>query len=311
MSIHCSIHPKIKKIVMKITYTVVLLFYTLFSASISLAGRAAIADMSANPYRSAVVVNASSGKILFEKDGDATIYPASTIKLMVFLLVMEHVESGQLALSDMVQVTAKAAKMGGSQVYLAPNEQFSVEDLLYALMIQSANDAAVALAIHIAGSTEAFVQLMNTKAAELGMQGTEFYSVHGLPPATGQKVDRSSARDVARLARVLCAKEKIFKYTSTRVRGFRNDKLIMHSHNHLLGKVDGCDGLKTGYFRKAGFSIVATAKRDNLRIISVVMGCQNKKMRDITATELLEKGFTLATEKKEKMIASNSKRDYL
>jgi D-alanyl-D-alanine carboxypeptidase (penicillin-binding protein 5/6) len=181
--------------------------------------------------------------------------------------------------------------MGGSQVYLDPKEQFSVEDLLYALIIQSANDAAVALAVHVAGSKDAFVSLMNEKAAALGMNSTTFYSVHGLPPSEGQLPDQTTARDLAILARELSKNPEVFKYTSTRERDFRNGEFIMRTHNKLLASVDGCDGFKTGYFKAAGFSIVATAKRSGVRIIAVVLGSIDRKVRDAKTAELLAIGF--------------------
>ena len=175
----------------------------LFSASISLAGRASITTVSAEPYRSAILLNAATGETLFEKNADVRIYPASTLKLMVLLVVLEQIEQDTLQLDDMVRITVEASKMGGSQVYLDPKEQFTVEDLLYALMVQSANDAAVALAIHVAGSKVGFVAMMNQKAKELGMKNTRFHSVHGLPPAKGQDVDVSTARDFGILCRYL------------------------------------------------------------------------------------------------------------
>ncbi len=256
------------------------------------AGRAQIPTVSEEPYASALVLDADTGKILFADNENAQVYPASVLKLMDLLVILDLVDHGTVRLDDMVQVTDEAYRMGGSQVYLDPSEQFSVEDLLYALMVQSANDAAVALATHVAGSKEAFVQLMNAKAQKLGMNNTHFYSVHGLPPSTGQKVDVTTARDFAVLCRELAKRPEVFPYTETRVRDFRNGKFIMRTHNHLLGKLDGCDGFKTGYFKAAGFSIAATAKRNGVRLIALVMGSKDRKIRDAKAMELLNKGFT-------------------
>lgn len=257
------------------------------------AGREAISSVSADPYRSAILLNAATGEVLFEKNADVRIYPASSLKLMVLLVILERIEQGTLRLDEMVQVTVEAYKMGGSQVYLDPKEQFSIEDLLYALMIQSANDAAVALASHVAGSKEGFVELMNIKAKELGMNNTRFHSVHGLPPSKGQKVDVSTARDFGILCRYLSTKPEVFRYTSAKVRDFRGGEFVMRTHNHLLKKVDGCDGFKTGYFVKAGFSIAATAKRGGVRIIAIVMGSKNREVRDEKAIELIAKGFSM------------------
>ena len=257
------------------------------------AGRASVQEIAREPYASALVLNADTGETLFAENADTPVYPASTLKLMILLVILERVEQGLLNLDDMVQVTVEAYKMGGSQVYLDPSEQFPVEDLLYALMVQSANDAAVALATHVAGSKEAFVTLMNQKAEELGMNNTRFYSVHGLPPASGQKVDVTTARDFGILSRELARHPEVFDYTATRVKDFRGGDFVMRNHNHLLEKVAGCDGFKTGFFTAAGFSIVATAKRNGVRIIAIVMGSKDRKVRDAKAIELLARGFTM------------------
>ncbi len=271
------------------------------------AGRAPVQLVARDPYASAIVLNAETGEVLFEKHADAPVYPASVLKLMVLLVTLDRIEQGTLTLDDMVQVTAEAAKMGGSQVYLDPKEQFPVEDLLYALMVQSANDAAVALAIHVAGSKDGFVALMNSKAEELGMKNTRFYSVHGLPPAKGQKIDVTTARDFGILCLELARRPEVFKYTGTRVRDFRNGEFIMRNHNHLLENVDGCDGFKTGYFRAAGFSIAATAIRDGRRVIAIVMGSADRKVRDAKATELLARGFSMIPIQPDKTVITGSK----
>ncbi len=262
------------------------------------AGRARISTISEDPYRSALVIDADTGKVLFADHPNAVVYPASVLKLMDLLVILDQVRDKAVKLDDMVQITRKASKIGGSQVYLDSREQFTVDELLYALMVQSANDAAVALAIHIAGSKEGFVALMNKKAQELGMKHTFFYSVHGLPPGKGQKPDETTASDLSILCRELAGRPDALRYTSTKERGFRNGKFIMRNHNHLLGQVDGCDGFKTGYFEAAGFSIAATAKRNGIRIIALVMGSKNRHVRDSKASELLEKGFLLESEGK-------------
>jgi D-alanyl-D-alanine carboxypeptidase (penicillin-binding protein 5/6) len=260
-----------------------------------------------DPYVSALVIEADSGKVLFEANADAKVYPASVLKLMDLYVILDRIEQGALKLDEMVQVTAEAAKTGGSQVYLDPKEQFPVEDLLYALMVQSANDAAVALATHIAGSKEGFIALMNQKAQELGMKNSKFHSVHGLPPSEGQEPDVTTARDMALLCRALAKRPEALKYTSTQSKGFREDKFMMHNHNKLLGQVAGCDGLKTGYYQAAGFSIAATAQKGGVRMIALVMGSQDRKVRDAKAIELLAKGFTIIPPKPELAGASASK----
>ena len=223
--------------------------------TLSWAARTPLSVISGDPYVSALVLEADSGKVLFNENANAKVYPASVLKLMDLYVILDRIEHGTLRLDDMVQVTAEASKTGGSQVYLDPKEQFSVDDLLYALMVQSANDAAVALAIHVAGSKEGFVALMNQKAQELGMKSTHFNSVHGLPPSEGQEPDVTTASDFGILCRALAKKPETFKYTGTQSRGFREDKFIMRNHNKLLTQVGGCDGFKTGYFEAAGFSI--------------------------------------------------------
>lgn len=267
-----------------------LLLFTLIGQT-AWAGRTPLKTVAAEPYASAFVLDANTGETLFARNADAQVYPASTLKLMVLLVILDRIDAGTLQLNEMVQVTVEAYKMGGSQVYLDPKEQFPLEELLYALMIQSANDAAVALASHVAGTKEAFVELMNAKAQELGMKNTRFASVHGLPPSKGQQVDVTTARDFGILCQNLSKRPEVYKYTGTKVRDFRGGEFIMRTHNHLLDDVDGCDGFKTGYFSKAGFSIAATAKRNGVRLIAIVMGSKNRKVRDAKATELLNVGF--------------------
>jgi len=262
-----------------------------------LSGAAAAAPLEVvarNPYSGAIVIDAATGKVIFEDNADGRAYPASITKLMVLLVILDAVDAGHLSLDESVTVTAKAAKIGGSQVYLKENEVFPVDELLYALMVQSANDAATALAIHYAGSKASFVDLMNTRAQEIGMKDTVFHSVHGLPPGKGQLPDVSTPRDIALLCRELLKKPEALKYTSTRLRPFRADAaepFMMLNHNRLLRSAEGCDGLKTGYFRAAGYSIAATASKRNRRVIAVVLGATNARVRDAKAKELLNKGL--------------------
>lgn len=261
-------------------------------------GRAEIPDKSRSPYLGAVAIDAASGAVLLEDGADAPGYPASVLKLMSLYVILEKVDGGQLKLDDKVTVTAEAANTGGSQVYLKEKEQFTMDELLYALMVQSANDAAVALAVHIGGSKEAFVQMMNEKAAELGMKSSKFNSVHGLPPAAGQQPDVTTARDLATLARALIARHpSCLKYTGTKKKGFRNETFGMQNHNPLLETYPGCDGMKTGYYRLAGFSMVTTASRDSRRVIVAILGSVDRKVRDAKAAELMNKAFAGASAK--------------
>lgn len=255
------------------------------------------ASIARDPYVGAIVIDADSGQILTTDNPDAKAYPASVLKLMSLLIILDNIQAGKLNLQDKVLVSAEASRIGGSQVYLKENETFTIDELLYALMVQSANDAATALAIHLAGSKDGFVELMNQRARALGMKFTEFHSIHGLPPGPGQKPDVTTPRDMARLARELLKYPDTLRYTSTRERGFRNNKFIMRTHNHLLGRIEGCDGMKTGYFAAAGYSIVATARRGDNRVIAIVMGSLTKRSRDTKAAELLAKGFMLMPKK--------------
>lgn len=247
-----------------------------------------------NPYLGAIVVNAADGTVLFQDNPDAKGYPASVLKLMDLLVILEKIEAHQIALTDSVPVSAKAAKTGGSQVWLAEKEVFTVDEMLYALMIQSANDAAVALAEKVGGTTDGFVQMMNARAQSLGMTSTVFHSVHGLPPSPGQPNDETTARDLALLCRELLKHQDTLRYTSARDRVFRPGsphEVNMHNHDHLLGNVQGCDGFKTGYITRAGFSIAITAARNGQRVIVVVLDSTDRKLRDAKAAELVAKGF--------------------
>jgi D-alanyl-D-alanine carboxypeptidase (penicillin-binding protein 5/6) len=248
-----------------------------------------------HPYLGAIVVDAADGRVLFEKNADVRGYPASVTKLMVLLILLEAVDAGRLSLDEPVTVTRTAAKMGGSQVYLAEKEVFPVEELLYALVVESANDAAAALAIHVAGSKDEFVKLMNARARKIGLSDTVFHSVHGLPPGRGQKPDVSTARDIAKLSLVLLKNPNVLKYTSVRTRLFRTDAdepFIMTSSNSLLKTMKGCDGLKTGFFSAAGFSISATATRSGKRAVAVILGAESYKVRDAKAKKMLNEALT-------------------
>ena len=251
-------------------------------------------------YLGAIVIEAESGQVLFEDNADAITPPASMTKLMTFAVLHDKLTAGALTLETPVVVTAADAKIGGTQVWLKEKEVFTVEELIYAMMIQSANDAAHALARAAAGSPEAFVELMNAKARTLGMTHTTFRTPHGLPPV-GRHVadgDLSTPRDYATLSRYLVTETDVTKYTSVRERRFGEGKRTadrvtkMENHNHLLGKVAGLDGLKTGFTNGASFCLAATAERNGRRIISVVMGSPDSKGRDLKTVELIERGFS-------------------
>lgn len=251
----------------------------------------------ASAYKGAIVMDATTGTVLLEDRADTVSPPASMTKLMTFAVLHERIASGVLTLTTPVKISNEDAGMGGTQVFLDPRETFSVEELIFAMMIQSANDASHALARASAGSVAAFVDLMNAKAAALGMKNTRFRTPHGLPPANRKiaEGDLTSPRDFALLSRHLVRETDVLRYTSIRNRpfgeGLRAKPMAMTNHNHLIGKVSGVDGLKTGFTNGAGFCLAATAQRNGRRIIVVTMGSEQGKARDLKVTELLERGF--------------------
>ena len=267
-----------------------------FLAFSTASGAATATDSVArDPYLSALVVDAATGRVIFEDNADAMAYPASTIKLMDLLLVLESVKEGRLSLQDAVTVSTKAANPGGAMVGLRQGESFPLDELLYAMMIHSANDAAIAIAEKVGGSVEQFIARMNERARSLGMKATEFHSVNGLSPSADGRRDVTTARDLSLLAQELLKHDAALRYTSTRERIFRPEggkaKVAMRSHNPLLGKVPGCDGLKTGYIAAAGYCIAATAERNGRRIVVILLGCLKEEARAVKAIELIERGF--------------------
>ncbi len=244
-------------------------------------------------YKSAILVDVETGQVLFEENADKQVIPASVVKMMVLLLAMERIEAGEVSLSDTVTISAWASKIGGHQVYLAEGEQFRFEEILKAIAISSANDAATAAAEFLAGDADAFVEQMNARAQELGMEHTTFANEHGLPPDKGQEENHTTARDIALLGRELLKHPQLLAWASTQEDTFRNGTFILTNTNRqLLRKYQGADGLKTGFHsRGAGFNVCATAKRDNRRLIAVVMGASQKSDRYNAVVKLFNKGF--------------------
>lgn len=238
-----------------------------------------------------IVISAATGEDVAGQEPDRQGAPASMTKMMLALLVMEAVKDGQLALTDPIQTSRVASKMGGSQVYLKEGERFSVEEMMAALMIGSANDAAAALAERIGGTVEGAVKLMNERAAALKLTKTSFGSVHGLPPGPGQQGDVTTPRDMARLGQELVKFPDILRWTGTQEAPFRGGAFILRNSNQLIGHFQGADGIKTGHFREAGYNVAATAKRGNLRLIVVVMGAPTNRARFTEAARLLGEGF--------------------
>jgi D-alanyl-D-alanine carboxypeptidase (penicillin-binding protein 5/6) len=258
------------------------------------AATAALPRVSKDPYLGAIVLEVPSGRTLFADGADRKGYPASLVKMMGFLLALEKIEAGTLRLDESVSVPAEATAVDGSKAPLTAGDSLSLEDLLYALMVRSANDAAVTLAIHIAGTERAFIALMNERARELGLTATTFRSVHGLPPAAGGKPDETTARDMAKLSLALLARAETARYTSVARKTLltrAGRKLEIRGHHPLLGKFEGCDGLKTGYIRAAGFSVSASARRGSKRYVAVVFDSLTKASRDSRARDLLTRAF--------------------
>lgn len=247
-------------------------------------------------FASAIVIDAQTGEVLLSCDPNAPREPASMVKMMTELIVLERVANGQMALTDSVTVSATSSRTGGSQVYLKENERFTVEDLLMALAIHSANDAAVALAEHVAGSKEGFVDLMNIRAREIGLLETTFHSVHGLPPERGQLPDLTSAHDMAQLGRVLIEHPEARRWGSMATAPFRDGTFTLHNPNGMVGKFSGLEGIKTGYHNEAGYCVTASAMRNGKRLIAVVMGSSSGKRRAAEASRLLTLGFNMYTD---------------
>ena len=266
---------------------------TLLAAShqISKSSAAKSAPSKTEPYQAYLVLNATSGKILEEKNARLKWPPASLTKLMLTYIVMEKLNRAELKLSDPVTVSRNAAAIGGSQVYLKQGEVFSLEELMRATLIESANDAAYAIGEFVGGSKENFIRLMNEKARSLHMEDTEFHSLHGLPPSKGQLEDVTSCRDLAILARKLLKYPVLLQWTSVRRSRFRNGTFIMTSGNRLLSKMPEMDGLKTGYYRRAGHNIVATAKKEDLRLVVIVLGCPTAGTRYAFVREKINQYF--------------------
>ena len=244
----------------------------------------------ASGAKSAILIDNATGKVLFEKNADEVLPPASMTKIGSMLIIMEAINHGNLKLDDKVTISEEAANMGGSQVFLEAGEVYTVHDLLKAVAIASGNDAVVALAEKVAGSQGEFVNMMNKRFKELGAKNTNFVNAHGLD-AEGHY---STARDMAIIARELLKHEKILEYTSIYEEYLeKNDgsKTWLVNTNKLVRFYDGIDGLKTGYTTSAGYCLTATAKKDNFRLISVVMGEESTENRSSDTVKMLNYGF--------------------
>jgi D-alanyl-D-alanine carboxypeptidase (penicillin-binding protein 5/6) len=243
------------------------------------------------PFAALLLIEAETGAVLFETSADVQRSPASTLKLLLQLVVMDAVAEGRHSLGDSVYTSAWASRMGGSQVFLKQGEVFPLSELMAAIVISSANDACVAIAEHMGGSVDGFVAMMNDKARQLGLDSTHVVNVHGLDDTPSAKSNHTTARDLASVARALLRHPQILEWSSTRIRPFRDGEFTLYTTNRLLGRFRGLDGLKTGFTQRAGFNLVATARRRDMRLISVIMGCRSDRQRDRETSELLSWGF--------------------
>jgi len=238
--------------------------------------------------KAGVLIEAETGNVLYAFNENEPLPIASITKIMTMLLVMEAVDSGKISLQDTVTISAYATKMGGSQVYLKEGEVFTVEELLKAVAVHSANDAAVALAEKVAGSEEAFVALMNEKANELKMKNTKFLDATGLT----DEGHFSSAMDISVMSRELLIKHpKVVIYTTIWHDSFRDGKFDLDNTNKLVNRYKGTTGIKTGFTNKAGFCLAASAERDGTKLISVILGSESNNARFSESARLLDFGF--------------------
>ncbi|MDF2683128.1 MAG: D-alanyl-D-alanine carboxypeptidase [Brevibacillus sp.] len=249
-------------------------------------------EMNFAPHaRSAVMIEADTGTILYDKNANEKMPPASITKVMTMLLIMEAVERGELKLTDKVRTSERAASMGGSQIFLQPGEEMTVEDMIKGIAIASGNDASVAMAEHLGGTEDGFVNRMNERAKQLGMKNTHFVNSNGLPAENHY----SSAQDIAIMSRELLKHEGITRFTGTYQDYLRKDSanpFWLVNTNRLVRFYEGVDGLKTGYTGEAKYCLTATAKRNNMRVIAVVMGEPDVKTRNNEVSTMFNYAFT-------------------
>lgn len=244
--------------------------------------------------KSAILIERDTGTVLYDKNADEKLSPASMTKIMTLLLIMEAIEKGELSLKEKVRTSEYAASMGGSQIFLEPGEEMTTEEMLKGITIGSANDASVAMAERLAGSEEAFVKKMNEKAAQLGLKNTKFQNATGLPVADHY----SSAHDMSVMAKELLKYSLITKFTSTYEDYLREDtdkKFWLVNTNRLVKFYPGVDGLKTGYTAEAKYCLTATAKKGDMRVIAVVFGASTPKERNAQVTKMLDYAFAQYT----------------
>lgn len=240
---------------------------------------------------SAILMDAATGTILYEKNAHERLAPASVTKIMTLLLVMEALDSGRISWDDMVTASETAAGKGGSQVYLEVGEQMSMDEMLKSVVVSSANDCATALAEHVAGSEAAFVERMNARAAELGLEDTHFVNCTGLDDEPNAAEHLTSAYDIAVMSRELLKHDEIRKYTTIWMDTVRDGQFGLSNTNKLVRFYQGTTGLKTGYTKAAGHCLSASAQRDGIELIAVVLHCESSSDRFQSAKALLDYGF--------------------
>lgn len=276
-----------KKIVLLLSPLILITF--LLSPAIAAEEKSSI-DL-ANEAKSAILIERDTGTVLFDKNSNEQLPPASMTKIMTMLLIMEAIDSGKLKMDEKIRTSEYAASMGGSQIFLEPGEEMTTEELLKAIAIGSANDASVALAERIAGSEEAFVEMMNKKAKELGLKNTKFQNSTGLPAEDHY----STAYDMAMMAKELLKYEEITKFTSIYedyLRENTDKKFWLVNTNRLVKFYPGVDGLKTGYTADAKYCLTATAEKDGMRLIAVVFGAPTSKVRNAQVSKMLDYAFS-------------------
>ncbi len=268
---------------------VVLMVLAVLFGTVPLGVQAAQLDI---PAKSALLMDVTTGKVLYAQNEAEALPPASVTKVMTMLLIMEAIDSGRIAWEDMVTASEAAAAKGGSQIYLKAGESLSVTDMVKSIAVSSANDCACAMAEHLAGSEAAFVELMNTRAKELGMENTRFVNCTGLDDAPEAKDHKTSAMDIAIMSRELMQNHPdIKKFTTIWMDTVRGGSFGLSNTNKMVRFYSGATGLKTGFTSGAGYCLSATAQRDGMELVAVVMGCASSKERFAACKSLLDYGF--------------------
>ena len=242
-------------------------------------------------YHAALIEDADSGNILYSYNPTLQWPPASMAKMMLLLVAEDQIKAGRMSLNDPVRISERAAATQGSRLGLREGQIYPLGELMKAALIRSANDAAVAVAEKIAGSTEACVRMMNDKARVLSMNNTYYGTVDGLPPTPGRDVDYTTPLDLATLARAIIRSTALLQWSSMEQAPFDGGVAMLYNTNHLIGHLEGCDGLKTGFTLNAGFNLTATAKRGDMRLVSVVLGAPSNRERFVQSAHLLSWGF--------------------